>query len=167
MSGSVDRAALAGVAVAGVISVASAEGGYEPLDSVVGLVLLVLFVRFSLPGDLEPAREWWRPTAPAAVFALLCCLVTSPFIELLWVRADDDWRSLGISSTLCGLWGLFLWRASGAMRRVGRFLSPPQPAPTQNEDGSIDDGSSEPTIAGATRAHGEREVGGQDPGPPT
>ncbi len=47
MSRMADQAALAGVAVAGIISISSAEGRYEPFDATIGIVLAILLACFT------------------------------------------------------------------------------------------------------------------------
>ncbi|MGW4946361.1 hypothetical protein ACWEOZ_32805 [Actinoplanes sp. NPDC004185] len=82
MSERVDRAALAGAAVAGIISISSAEGRYEPLDAVMGVVLGILLVTFYRPERPALRRDAWRPAASAAaVLALVLLIIVSPFID--------------------------------------------------------------------------------------
>ena len=77
-----DQVALAGAAVAGIISIGSAEGRYEPFDATMGIVLAILLACFYRP----PRPATWmvalRQSAGAAsVFALVLCIMIAPLLD--------------------------------------------------------------------------------------
>ncbi|WP_127501667.1 hypothetical protein [Actinoplanes solisilvae] len=82
MSRGSDLVTLGGAAVAGIISISSAEGRYEPFDATVGIVLAILLACFYRP----PAPSGWpdalrQAAAAGAVFALVFCLVIAPIVD--------------------------------------------------------------------------------------
>lgn len=73
----VDQAALLGVALAATVSISAAEGPWEPIETVVGLVLIsVVAAYYDFSTSL---REWsWaRSAALASVIALCWCLTVA------------------------------------------------------------------------------------------
>ncbi|HET6480792.1 MAG TPA: hypothetical protein VFG35_12240 [Actinoplanes sp.] len=91
MSRGVDQAALAAAAVAGIISISSAEGRYEPFDATIGIVLAILLACFYRP---PVARSWKealpQATSAAAVFALLFCIVIAPVLDAQFAPLSAD-----------------------------------------------------------------------------
>lgn len=85
---SVDQAALAGVGVAGAISISSAEGVYTPLDSTLGVVLLILFVGFRRPQKAQKRSGIRFLAAQAAVLAILGCMILGPVVEIVSFEAN-------------------------------------------------------------------------------
>jgi hypothetical protein len=130
MTVSVDQAALAGVGVAGVISISSADGPYTPFDGIMGVVLLIVLLYFydgTGPNYSQSIRFF---SAPAAVLALVLCLIVSPIVQACWYYASETWREFAVDSTLTVLWiilfGLAFLRwtqrmATHAMRSYGTW----------------------------------------------
>jgi hypothetical protein len=108
MTVNVDQAALAGVGVAGVIAISSADGPYEPFDSVTGIVLAVLLISFYRPQPPASNRQAWARAVPAAaVGSLVLCLIVSPLIEGIFAILSlkpGEARALGVSCALSVLW---------------------------------------------------------------
>src|SRR4051794_34364081 len=105
---STDQAALAGIGVAGVISISAADGPYTPFDAVLDLVLLLVFIYFYEQRERTGERTARFLSAPAAVLALVMCLILSPAVLLGWIALDDEhWPELAVDATLPVLWFLF------------------------------------------------------------
>jgi len=105
---SIDQAALAGIGVAGVISISAADGPYTPFDAVLGVVLLVVFIYFYEQRERAGGQAVRFLSAPAAVLALILCLIVSPAVQLGWIALDDEhWREFAVDLTLAVLWLLF------------------------------------------------------------
>jgi len=82
MSRIADEAALAGVAVAGIISISSSDGRYEPFDAATGIVLAILLASFYRPQKPAAWREALYTTASgASVIALVFCIIISPIVD--------------------------------------------------------------------------------------
>jgi len=143
MDRNIDQAALIGTAVAGVIAVSSAEGRYEPFDSVVGVVLAIVLIAFYRPAPAATSGQAWTMAAPpAAVGALTACLVLSfPVDKLIGAlaRDGDSPTDLATSTALTLLWvllfaGLLLYFQNRllASRRVTEPPADP-PAPSTED----------------------------------
>jgi len=104
----VDQAALAGVAVAGIISISSAEGRYEPFDAVVGIVLGLLLVAFYRPKrPTSPPSSVFQSMAGAAVFGLVLCIVAAPMLDAYVAPLTHESSQAGstrVSWMLLNLW---------------------------------------------------------------
>jgi ammonia channel protein AmtB len=82
MSRRTDVVALAGVAVAGIIAISSAEGRYEPFDAVSGIVLAILLISFyRMPRSITWRDALCEAAPVAAVGALLLCIMVAPIID--------------------------------------------------------------------------------------
>ncbi|MFI7081792.1 hypothetical protein ACIBO1_31325 [Micromonospora sp. NPDC049903] len=125
MAFTVDQAAVAGVGVAGVISVSAADGPYTVFDSVMGVVLLILFLSFYERGTPGVRSSDRFPAAAAAVLAVIFCLVLSPLVEAFWLIGGYDRRDFAVDSTLAAVWIVLFsvfWR-SPIRREVPRILT--------------------------------------------
>ncbi|WP_433794729.1 hypothetical protein [Actinoplanes sp. CA-252034] len=82
MSRRTDLVALAGVAVAGIIAISSAEGRYEPFDAISGVVLAILLISFyRIPPSINWRDALYEAASVAAVGALLLCIMVAPIID--------------------------------------------------------------------------------------
>ncbi|WP_410811875.1 hypothetical protein [Micromonospora sp. 067-2] len=73
-----DQAALLGVALAATVSITAAEGPWEPIESIVGLVLVVIVGAYHDLAEVRRERGGLvRRIALASVLALCCCLVVA------------------------------------------------------------------------------------------
>jgi hypothetical protein len=73
---STDQAALLGVALAATVSISAADGPWEPIESIVGIVLLsVVVAYFDFSRSHLDGQTWVRPAALASVLGLCWCLV--------------------------------------------------------------------------------------------
>lgn len=102
----VDQAALAGIGVVGTISIANAEGPYTPFDSVIGIVLLMLFVSFR-----RPSRGPY--VVSAAIYAVLVSLILSPLTELVWQAKPEYDHDILVDSVLAAVWFVLFWLILG------------------------------------------------------
>lgn len=79
----IDQAALLGAALAAAVGISAAEGPWEPIESVIGFVLLLIVRAFY---DISAARS--RPDwhlvkyAVSGVLALIWCLIVAFFVQL-------------------------------------------------------------------------------------
>ncbi|HZN70879.1 MAG TPA: hypothetical protein VFC00_04230 [Micromonosporaceae bacterium] len=107
MAVEVDQAALAGAAVAGVIAISSAEGRYEPFETVTGVVLAILLAAYYRPSTPEKGRdEAVKALTPSAVVALVASLVASSVVD--WATMSGRLHVFGRNS-LGTSWALSLF----------------------------------------------------------
>lgn len=86
----VDQAAVLGVVLAAAVSISAAEGAWEPIESIVGLVLLLLVKAYVDTNQVVGVSRRARRLALSAVIGLGGVLVASwPLQELLYLV---DWR---------------------------------------------------------------------------
>ena len=90
-SNRVDHAALLGAALAASVSVAVADGDWEPLESIVGIVLVAVLVAH-YPWRQESAKR--SAFAVASVTALCGVLIVAPPAEALGLLPGDEWLLL-------------------------------------------------------------------------
>lgn len=146
---SVDQAALAGIGVAGTISISSADGPYTPFDAIMGLVLMMIYLAFRQSSQRKPpSSASWR-TVSAAVIAVLLCLTFSPAVEALTSRfgsvapvgkylctaGSSNEHECLVDSNLAQLWVLFFlgvatltWVIRYFGAAPGESVSPPKKA---------------------------------------
>jgi hypothetical protein len=145
---SVDQAALAGVGVAGGISISSAEGLYTPFDSILGIVLILLYGAFRLPGKVQRRNDARFLAAQSGVLALLGCMILGPAVEVWALRAEfllplkplnED--GFPVDTLLAGLW-LILFSVAWASSRL--FTKPGDVPAAPTADTAEPDDTAEP-----------------------
>jgi hypothetical protein len=92
----IDQAALLGAALAAAVGMSAAEGAWEPIESVIGLVLLLIVHAFY---DVSAARTrpGWHLVkyAVSGVLALIWCLVAAwPVQWVLGLVGRPGWLQL-------------------------------------------------------------------------
>ncbi|MEV4711271.1 hypothetical protein [Micromonospora sp. NPDC049374] len=139
-----DHVAILGVALAATVSIAAAEGPWEPLETIVGIVLVLVVVAFhDRPGGQGRGEGWARQAVLASVLALCCCLIVA--WPLQSIGLDVYWFLPGTWLLAAVAGWVYLLRYDHR-RQDGRqaAVSPtvgdadPPPVPTQQEAAAID-----------------------------
>jgi hypothetical protein len=123
-AGRVDQAAVLGVALAASVSVSAADGPWEPLESIVGLVLVGLLVAYIDAATVRGRGGFRRRAAVTGVAGLSICLTFAwPVQWLLNLLGRPNW----IDGVLVALWvvaTLALFTVLSGRRSRSRRRSP-------------------------------------------
>ncbi len=114
----VDQAAVLGVVLAAAVSISAAEGVWEPLESIVGVVLLLLVAAYVDTGRITGKGLRVQRWAVSGVVGLGGVLVAAWPLQLSGLKPG----SAALNGWLCGVWlsVVFAYLVCLAVRRSGR-----------------------------------------------